>query len=82
VGPHSPNIVSLQHAELQFDVGSEQARFQFAKDAIQLRKNGIARNAGAEEAVVLAFGGSTGGSVVHVTRKIRRKNLWKVNAPC
>ncbi|KAI9456272.1 hypothetical protein BJY52DRAFT_1121265, partial [Lactarius psammicola] len=63
-----------------FQIGSEQARFQFAKDAIQLRKRGIARNAGAEEAVVLAFvGGRTGGSVVHVTRKVRRKNLWKVS---
>ncbi len=29
---------------------------------------------------VLAFvGGGTGGSAVHVTRKVRRKNLWKVN---
>jgi len=64
-----------------FQIGSVQARFQFAKDAIQLRKRGIARNVGAEEAVVLAFcGGGTGGSVVHVTRKVRRKNLWKVNA--
>ncbi|KAI0259941.1 hypothetical protein BC834DRAFT_832626, partial [Gloeopeniophorella convolvens] len=64
-----------------FQIGSEQARFQFAKDAIQLRKRGIARNAGVEEAVVLAFGGgNTGGSAVHVTRKIRRKPLWKVNA--
>lgn len=63
-----------------FQIGSEKARFQFAKDAIQLRKRGIARNVGAEEAVVLAFcGGGTGGSVVHVTRKVRRKNLWKVN---
>jgi len=62
-----------------FQIGSEQARFQFAKDAVQLRKRGIARNAGAEEAVVLAFCGGGGGSVVHVTRKVRRKNLWKVN---
>jgi hypothetical protein len=63
-----------------FQIGSEKARFQFAKDAIQLRKRGIARNVGAEEAVVLAFcGGGDGGSVVHVTRKVRRKNLWKVN---
>ncbi|KAI0303489.1 hypothetical protein B0F90DRAFT_1378437 [Multifurca ochricompacta] len=54
-----------------FQIGSEQARFQFAKDAIQLRKHGVARSTGAEEAVVLAFGGgNTGGSVVHVTRKI------------
>jgi len=63
-----------------FQIGSEQARFQFAKDAIQLRKRGIAHNVGVEEAVVLAFcGGATGGSVVHVTRKVRRKNLWKVS---
>jgi hypothetical protein len=62
--------------------GSDQARFKFAKDAIELRKHGIARGPGAEETVVLAFGGknSIGGSAVHVTRKMRKRPLWKVNA--
>lgn len=83
-GFHSLHMVSsckaLKYLSHMRNLGSEQARFQFAKDAIQLRKRGIARNVGAEEAVVLAFcGGATGGSVVHVTRKVRRKNLWKVN---
>ena len=80
-GPHSPHILSCNALKSHMrDAGSEQARFQFAKDAVQLRKCGIARNIGAEEAVVLAFcGGGTGRSVVHVTRKVRRKNLWKVS---
>ena len=81
--PHSLHTVScdtLKYFSHVCGAGSEQARFQFAKDAIQLRKREIARKAGAEEAVVLAFcGGGTGRSVVHVTRKVRRKNLWKVN---
>ncbi|KAI0060806.1 hypothetical protein BV25DRAFT_1917365 [Artomyces pyxidatus] len=64
-----------------FQIGSEQTRFKFAKDAIELRKLGISRGAGAEETVVLAFGGgNAGGSAVHVTRKLRKKALWKVNA--
>lgn len=45
------------------------------------KKAGIAR--GGEETVVLAFGGgggSFGGSAVHVTRKMRKRPLWKVNA--
>ena len=57
-------------------------RFKFAKDAIELRKQGIARGSGAEETVVLAFGGGTSGSTgVLVTRKLRRRQLWKVNGP-
>lgn len=61
--------------------GSDQARFKFAKDAIEIRKRGIARGAGAEETVVLAFGGNNfGGSTVHITRKMRKRPLWKVNA--
>ena len=61
--------------------GSDQARFKFAKDAIELRKRGIARGSGAEETVVLAFGGNNfGGSSVHITRKMRKRPLWKVNA--
>ncbi|EPT06240.1 hypothetical protein FOMPIDRAFT_1110028 [Fomitopsis schrenkii] len=60
--------------------GSDQARFKFAKDAIELRKRAIARGQGAEETVVLAFGGHNGGSAVHVTRKLRKRPLWKVNA--
>ncbi|KIY66303.1 hypothetical protein CYLTODRAFT_423582 [Cylindrobasidium torrendii FP15055 ss-10] len=65
----------------EFNIGTDQARFKFAKDAIELRKRGIARVPGAEETVVLAFGGSNfGGSTVHVTRKMKKKPLWKVNA--
>lgn len=64
--------------------GSDQARFKFAKDAIDVRKKaGISRGTGAEETVVLAFGGgngTVGGSAVHVTRKLRKKPLWKINA--
>jgi hypothetical protein len=59
--------------------GSDQARFKFAKDAIELRKRGIARGNG-EETVVLAFGSNFGGSAVHVTRKLRKRPLWKVNS--
>lgn len=60
--------------------GSHQARFKFAKDAIELRKRGIARGSGAEETVVLAFGGGSGGNPVHITRKMKKRPLWKVNA--
>ncbi|KAH9929649.1 hypothetical protein B0H21DRAFT_781135 [Amylocystis lapponica] len=64
-----------------FQIGSDQTRFKFAKDAIELRKRGLARGQGAEETVVLAFGGNNfGGSAVHVTRKLRRRPLWKVNS--
>ena len=57
------------------------SRFKFAKDAIELRKQGIARGTGAEETVVLAFGGNTGQSGdVLVTRKLRRRQLWKVGS--
>ncbi|KAH6918997.1 hypothetical protein BKA70DRAFT_1417002 [Coprinopsis sp. MPI-PUGE-AT-0042] len=63
-----------------FNIGSDQARFKFAKDAIELRKRGIARGSG-EETVVLAFGGnSLGTSAVHVTRKTRKRQLWKVGS--
>jgi len=62
-----------------FSIGTDQARFKFAKDAIELRKRGVAR--GAEETVVLAFGqGNFGSSAVHVTRKMRKRPLWKVNS--
>ncbi|KAL6307925.1 hypothetical protein BKA93DRAFT_815618 [Sparassis latifolia] len=67
----------------KFQIGSDQSRFKFAKEAIDLRKQGIARGQGAEETVVLAFGGGNfgGGSVhVHVTRKLRKRPLWKVNS--
>ncbi|KAI0691188.1 hypothetical protein BC835DRAFT_1417303 [Cytidiella melzeri] len=64
-----------------FQIGSDQARFKFAKDCIELRKRVNARGQGAEETVVLAFGGgSVGGSTVHVTRKMRKRPLWKVNS--
>lgn len=59
--------------------GSDQSRFKFAKDAIELRKRGISRGNG-EETVVLAFGNNSGGSAVHVTRKLRKRPLWKVNS--
>ncbi|KAH9923931.1 uncharacterized protein BXZ73DRAFT_50772 [Epithele typhae] len=59
-----------------FNLGSTHARFKFAKDAIELRKQGIAR--GAEETVVLAFGGSTQSTGVLVTRKMRRRQLYKI----
>ncbi|KAI0328117.1 hypothetical protein GY45DRAFT_1255732 [Cubamyces sp. BRFM 1775] len=64
-----------------FQLGSVHSRFKFAKDAIELRKQGIARGTGAEETVVLAFGGNTGqtGDVL-VTRKLRRRQLWKVGS--
>ncbi|KAJ3845271.1 hypothetical protein F5878DRAFT_599835 [Lentinula raphanica] len=62
-----------------FQIGSDQARFKFAKEAIEARKHGIAR--GLEETVVLAFGGGNfGTSAVHVTRKMRKRPLWKVNS--
>ncbi|KIK97403.1 hypothetical protein PAXRUDRAFT_136345 [Paxillus rubicundulus Ve08.2h10] len=64
-----------------FQIGSDQCRFKFAKDVIELRKGGISRGHGAEETVVLAFGGGhMGGSTVHVTRKMRKRPLWKVNS--
>ncbi|KAN0076883.1 hypothetical protein V8E55_010738 [Tylopilus felleus] len=64
-----------------FQIGSDQCRFKFAKDAIELRKRGIARGHGSEETVVLAFGGGhMRGSAVHVTRKMRKRPLWKVNS--
>jgi hypothetical protein len=60
---------------------TDQARFRFAKEAIELRKRGIAGGPGAEETVVLAFGGSNlDGIPVHVTRKMRKRPLWKVNS--
>ncbi|KAJ7738528.1 hypothetical protein DFH07DRAFT_841118 [Mycena maculata] len=58
-----------------FEIGSDQTRFKFAKDAIDLRKRGIAR--GAEETVVLS---NFGGSAVVITRKMRKRPLWKVNS--
>ena len=64
--------------------GSDHARFKFAKDAIEVRKKaGTSRGAGAEETVVLAFGGgngTAGASAVHITRKLRKRPLWKINA--
>ncbi|KAF8528221.1 hypothetical protein BU17DRAFT_73822 [Hysterangium stoloniferum] len=61
----------------ELPIGSDQARFQFAKAAIALRKKGLGH--GVEETVVLAFGGTTSsGSAVHVTRKVKKRPLWKV----
>jgi len=72
----------LESPTLRLDAtGSDQARFKFAKEVIEVRKCGIARASGAEETVVLAFGGGNhGGSSVHITRKMRKRPLWKVNA--
>ncbi|KAG8713493.1 hypothetical protein FRC08_013171 [Ceratobasidium sp. 394] len=58
-----------------FPAGSDQVRFRFAKAVIAQRKQTAA---GTEESVVLAFGGSESGSAVHVTRKTKKKQLWKV----
>ncbi|KAF5391274.1 hypothetical protein D9757_001962 [Collybiopsis confluens] len=65
-----------------FQIGSDQARFKFAKEAVEARKHGIARGPGFEETVVLAFGSAQGPgtSAVHVTRKMRKRPLWKVNS--
>jgi hypothetical protein len=64
-----------------FHIGSDQTRFKFAKEAIELRKRRIAQATGGEETVVLAFGGANfGGSAVHVTRKMRKRPLWKVTS--
>lgn len=54
--------------------GSDHDRFRFAKSAIVRRKQLAGRDA--EESVVLAVGQGKGN--VHVTRKLRRKALWKV----
>ncbi|KAH8117517.1 hypothetical protein DFH11DRAFT_1724507 [Phellopilus nigrolimitatus] len=59
-----------------FQIGSDQERFRFAKAAIDLRKR--TRGGGVEETVVLAFGGGHSGSAVHVTRKTKRRALFKV----
>lgn len=57
--------------------GGEQTRFRFAKEAIAARKKSkVGRDA--EESVVLAFGKAEGGSAVHVTRKMKKRPLWKV----
>ena len=56
--------------------GTDQERFRFAKSAIELRKR--TRGAGVDETVVLAFGGGHSGSAVHVTRKTKKKALYKV----
>ena len=61
-----------------FFLGADKERFKFAKEAIELRKR-TRQNGGAVETVVLAFGGnSPGGSAVHVTRKTRKRQLFKV----
>jgi hypothetical protein len=61
-------------------IGSDQARFKFAKDVIDLRKRARG-SATIEETVVLAFGGGGfGGSAVHITKKMKKRPLWKVNA--
>lgn len=54
---------------------SDQERFQVAKAAISMRKNGRAGRG--TETVVLAFGG-LGVSAVRVTRKVKPRKLFKV----
>ena len=54
--------------------GSDHDRFRFAKAAIAKRKQFAGR--GAEESVVLAVGEGKGN--LHISRKLRRKALWKV----
>jgi len=68
---------TLKHAveSPAFPAGSDQVRFRFAKAVIAQRKQA---SAGTEESVVLAFGGSESGSAVHITRKSKKKQLWKV----
>lgn len=74
-------IIKLTPVLLCCALGSDRARYEFAKEAVELRKHGVARGQGAEETVVLAFGGgNTNGSAVHVARKMRKRPLWKVNA--
>lgn len=71
--PHSKLIASCNH------IDGNQGRFRFAKRAIELRKQrGITKD-NEEETVVLAFGaGDGGGHAVHITRKTKKKPLWKV----
>ncbi|KAG8903815.1 hypothetical protein FRB99_002706 [Tulasnella sp. 403] len=58
-------------------LGGDQARYRFTKEVIAARKKlPISRDA--EESVVLAFGKTDGGSNVHVTRKMKKRPLWKV----
>lgn len=53
-------------------------RFKFAKDCIDLRKRGISQ--GTDESVVVAFGGKLGGAGnIHITRKVRKRPLYKVS---
>ncbi|QRW27307.1 hypothetical protein RhiXN_01902 [Rhizoctonia solani] len=59
-----------------FPAGTDQVRFRFAKAVVAQRKQ--ANPSGVEETVVLAFGGSQSGSAVHITRKSKKKQLWKV----
>ncbi|KAF7322858.1 BTB domain-containing protein [Mycena chlorophos] len=59
-----------------FDIGPPQTRFKFAKDVIELRKRGIASQGGEETVVLTNFGGSA----IHITRKMRKRPLWKVNS--
>jgi hypothetical protein len=74
-------ICRVHFIQISICLGSDQARFKFAKEAVELRKHGIAKGIGAEETVVLKFGGSNnGGSTVHITRKLRKRPLWKVNS--
>ena len=59
---------------LPTSIGTDQERFRFAKAVVDLRKQ---TRGGVEETVVLAFGGGHG-SAVHVTRKMKKRALFKV----
>ncbi|KAF8959077.1 hypothetical protein BDZ97DRAFT_1839754 [Flammula alnicola] len=68
-----------------FLIGQLQSMYTVAAETKILNPDfifpGIARGLGAEETVVLAFGQSNfGNSAVHVTRKLRKRPLWKVNS--
>ncbi len=57
--------------------GSDQERFRFAKTAIEMRKRARGGGVDETETVVLAFGGAPGSSVL-VTRKTKKRPLFKV----
>lgn len=70
-----PSLTKL----IGFTTDGNQGRFKFAKRAIELRKQRGTTKDNEEETVVLAFGaGDGGGHAVHITRKTKKKALWKV----
>ncbi|KAG9019599.1 hypothetical protein FRB90_000063 [Tulasnella sp. 427] len=69
--------LAVESSNFPVGIGGEQIRFRFVKEAIAARKKTKAGRV-AEESVVLAFGKTDGGSAVHVTRKMKKRPLWKV----